>query len=131
MTSNNQNLFHSYVSFSFYYSFNMFSDSRFNGECFYENEGKHNLAERVLNGSGTQGDMTPQKCTSLCLDQGFAYAGVQNGNQCFCGNDRPLNPAPAGDCKKKCDGDSSQKCGAAWRMNVFSTNKGSSTLQWM
>ena len=65
--------------------------------------------------------LTIEKCKKLCFeDHGYVYAGVQYAHQCFCGNRRPsISPAPQSDCSKPCSGDSSQKCGGTWRMNIY------------
>lgn len=45
---------------------------------------------RALTGSNTWStDMTPDKCTSICAEGGFTYAGLQNGNQCFVSRSDP------------------------------------------
>ena len=67
------------------------------------------------------------RCIERCSqeDKGYAYAGVQYGRECFCGN----NPPPAdtivdeSDCDWKCSGDHDLMCGALWRMNVYSTSE--------
>ena len=30
--------------------------------------------------------MTTEQCTSLCMDWGFQVAGVEYGDECYCGN---------------------------------------------
>ena len=34
---------------------------------------------------------SPQKCQEICLANGFLFAGVQYGVECFCGNSLPVN----------------------------------------
>ena len=50
----------------------------------------------------------------------FHYFGLQNGDECHCGNsfNRYL-PTYHSQCNRRCDGDRSQFCGNIWRMNVF------------
>ena len=68
-------------------------------------------------------NMTRSKCIEACLHSGFSFAGVQTGHECWCGNVAP--PAdiivPLSECNFGCPGDSTEKCGGAWRMNVFET----------
>jgi len=53
---------------------------------------------------------------------GLKYAGVQNGNQCFCGNSYGRYGVKSeSDCNKKCSGNADQICGGSWRNNVYST----------
>ena len=67
------------------------------------------------------------RCIERCSqeDEGYAYAGVQYGRECFCGNDPP--PADTivdeSECDWKCSGDHDLMCGALWRMNVYSTGE--------
>merc|ERR1711953_1624427 len=65
--------------------------------------------------------LTPAKCIKACNDQNYNFAGVQFGHQCFCGNDAPpeYTIVDMEECNQSCGGDSAQKCGAAWRMNVY------------
>ena len=77
-----------------------------------------------------------EKCYSRCASKGriqlehdtlawswagYKYAGLQNGNQCFCGSISPPTSAlvSLSECSKPCQGDQGQKCGASWRMNVY------------
>ncbi|KAF5334900.1 hypothetical protein D9611_010018 [Ephemerocybe angulata] len=77
---------------------------------------------RALTGpSYTRGDLTPQVCNSLCAS--YNYAGVENGNECYCGNNISNNGAtgnilPASSCSVACTGDASQKCGGSWTLNL-------------
>ena len=66
-------------------------------------------------------DLTPAKCLQDCEDAGYIYAGVEAGHECFCGNDEPPGDrmASEGDCHYNCNGDSSLKCGGAWRLSVY------------
>ena len=68
---------------------------------------------------------TPTECIRRCREEdgGYAYAGVQYGRECFCGNDPPPEDTIVdnNDCDWKCSGDHDLICGALWRMNVYST----------
>lgn len=77
------------------------------------------MAGRTLTGSYTQDPkMTNQMCWSICAKGGFALAGTQSFNECWCGNILDNGngaPASEGDCNQSCVGDSSQKCGGESR----------------
>ena len=61
-----------------------------------------------------------EKCNELCL--GFAYAGVQYSEECFCGNSLPSEYLIAEtNCNMKCAGNENQICGGVRAINVFST----------
>lgn len=53
------------------------------------------------------------------MNQGFQYAGIEYGGECFCDNTLAGSAAPAGECSMGCSGDKTQPCGGSWRMNVF------------
>ncbi|KAK4161708.1 carbohydrate-binding WSC, partial [Cladorrhinum sp. PSN259] len=69
------------------------------------------------------GGLTIDKCKTACAAQGHSLAGVEFGNECYCGSTAPSNTikAPEGDCSIPCEGDSSQICGNAWRVGVYQT----------
>ena len=76
--------------------------------------------DKILNDKS----MKIEKCQKFCFDKSYLYSGVQNTNQCFCGNEiEPEILKPSSECNKPCTGDSSQICGGAWRMNIYK-NKG-------
>ena len=50
----------------------------------------------------------------------FMYFGLQNGNECHCGNDSSkFLPTYHSQCNQRCVGDKSQFCGGSWRLNVY------------
>jgi hypothetical protein len=64
--------------------------------------------------------MTLDICIGRCSQKNFAYAGVQKGNQCFCGKSYgKFGKAPDADCKTPCDGSSTQICGGTSRNTVY------------
>ncbi|KAK3308375.1 peptidase S8/S53 domain-containing protein [Chaetomium strumarium] len=62
--------------------------------------------------------MTVEKCIQLA--QGWQYAGVEYGGECWWG-DSPVNPqgANAGDCSQPCAGDAGELCGNGNRMIMY------------
>merc|ERR1739848_124100 len=62
--------------------------------------------------------MTANFCNYLCQD--YKYLGVQNGNECWCGNS-DINFLPANDyeCRSPCGGDQNEICGGSWRMTIY------------
>ena len=52
----------------------------------------------------------------------FRYAGVENGDACYCGNaDDKFIPTVPEECNIPCTGDPSQFCGSSWRLQVYDT----------
>eukprot|EP01048_Picozoa_sp_COSAG05_P020114 COSAG05_NODE_3333_length_2145_cov_2.746334_2_plen_474_part_00 len=59
-------------------------------------------------------------CAQDCHDHNFTLAGVEDGQQCFCGNHmRPPAPAHSTGCKAPCRSNSSQICGGDNAINIF------------
>ncbi|PAA60591.1 hypothetical protein BOX15_Mlig004080g1, partial [Macrostomum lignano] len=84
--------------------------------CFLD-KGSRDL--RKYAGSGR---MTVSKCYKLCRGKSYMYFGVQNGNQCFCGNSYGrYGVRRITECRKRCSGDKSTYCGASWRNSVYAT----------
>ena len=67
--------------------------------------------------------MTPETCMSTCAGKGFSMAGVEFGQECYCGNTlanglgQPLSDDSQ--CNMPCAGDNSEQCGGNWVMNLF------------
>ncbi|XP_071162417.1 uncharacterized protein [Mytilus edulis] len=82
----------------------------------YEDHSKRILPKDVL----TDKSMTVQKCRQFCRKKGFKYAGVENGNECFCGDVLRKNKKKReGDCKTPCSGNKQQICGGPWRISIY------------
>ena len=85
-----------------------------NGQCFVDRgEGNRVLPDAFWESD----DMTILGCKKHCWL--YKYAGVEFAKECWCGNDKPKNPAPETDCSSPCTGDQSEKCGAGHRINVY------------
>jgi len=72
---------------------------------------------------GSSSSMTHLFCAGLSRDHGFGddtYCGVENGNQCWCGDSvaegKKVDDAQ---CNKPCSGDAQETCGAGYRTDVF------------
>lgn len=59
----------------------------------------------------------------MCSKWGYAYAGVQESHECFCGNQRPSSEHRVNDdlCNHKCSGDKEEFCGGHLAINVLET----------
>ena len=73
--------------------------------------------------SGSYNDNTPSECIRRCKDEGYAYAGVQNAKDCFCGNLPPPSDliVDQSQCNRTCPGDQNLTCGGGCKNNVYST----------
>lgn len=90
--------------------------------CFVENPDADPLGVggRDLDGAAFRdAAMTAKRCQSLCADQGFDFAGVQDGAWCFCGNGFGRFGQDGATCDVPCAGDPSQMCGGKSANLVF------------
>ncbi|OCF41274.1 hypothetical protein I317_04932 [Kwoniella heveanensis CBS 569] len=65
--------------------------------------------------------MTVEVCKQSCLELGYSYAGVENGNQCRCGNTAPQTAqyVQSLTCTKNCTGNAAQTCGAGGYLEAY------------
>lgn len=63
---------------------------------------------------------TPQRCVATCIGLGHAYAAVQYGESCLCG-DRYGRYGEADNCDFACTGDPAQTCGGYSANAVYAT----------
>ena len=62
--------------------------------------------------------------TYIFFFKDFNFFGLQNGDQCICGDDDSnIIPANSFECNIRCSGDEEQFCGGSWRVNIYSTAK--------
>ena len=80
--------------------------------CFTDSE-----TRAITGASHTGADMTPARCARLCC--GFRYFGLENGNECFCGNSVSSSSAGPEECGMSCAGDGNFDCGGGWRLTVY------------
>ena len=78
---------------------------------------------RVLPGIHFYGqkDLTVDKCIVMCEDAGYTFAGVEWGEECYCGNNTlsSIQYVDDSECSMPCAGDSSETCGENFRMEIF------------
>lgn len=65
--------------------------------------------------------MTPELCLSSCRDDGFPFAGIEFGRECWCGVvlANGTEKVDTAQCNMPCQGDKSQTCGGRSRINIF------------
>jgi hypothetical protein len=75
--------------------------------------------ERTLpEARGVHDNLTPEGCASMC--DGYEYFGVENGNECFCGQTIDASKvALESECSVSCTGDGLLICGGGWRLTVY------------
>ena len=84
---------------------------------------RDNGRPRLLTGFKTKfSDNSPEKCLNICLQSGFALAGLQSKEQCFCGNE--LSGSPTLDkvhCNMSCSGTPEHSCGGLQALDIYKT----------
>ena len=74
--------------------------------------------------------MSVENCKEFCYENNFKFAGLEFGNECYCGNDVPSVSTSMRECHLKCPGDETQFCGGFWRLNVYSIPSKPITTAW-
>lgn len=73
-------------------------------------------------------DLTIDDCLSICENLGFKFAGVEFGEQCFCGSKLPATVQYAEDnCDMPCTGNSSETCGGHYALDLYELIAGNVT----
>jgi len=84
----------------------------------YNDEGTRDLPQPGPS-SSTQ---TVETCQSYCASIQNTYAGLQNGNECWCGNSYGIYGSDPSGCTSDCTGDANEFCGAAWHNSVYTSS---------
>lgn len=66
-------------------------------------------------------NMTQENCIAFCDSHRFAYAGIEYGQECYCGHVLGASSESRNntECDFRCSGDAEENCGAGYRLNVF------------
>lgn len=87
--------------------------------CYAEDPKLHVLEQKMSPAAGDP-DLTIPKCKNSCYRRAYAFAGVQEGNQCWCGSyiggEWTKNQT---DCNVPCTGDKKSFCGGKGLLNIF------------
>ncbi|KAG7096376.1 hypothetical protein E1B28_003820 [Marasmius oreades] len=78
-------------------------------------------AQRILPvQQDTCGKNTVEYCLDLCAQQGFPLAGVEYGDECYCGKDwNTFNTVCPNNCNMTCTANSQEICGGVYAINVY------------
>ncbi|KAF9469421.1 WSC-domain-containing protein [Collybia nuda] len=87
-------------------------------DCYTDSVSSRSLPSLV---SFPAGDMTVEKCLDACHTRGFHLAGVEYGQECFCGNaiQSPGTVTATGCDAMQCVGNANQFCGGPARLLVY------------
>lgn len=79
--------------------------------------------------SFTSPTMTIDSCVAACATRGYALAGAEYANECYCGNAFAGGSTgggsvpPESECNMACAGDATQTCGAGSRLSVYTSGQ--------
>lgn len=94
-------------------------DQEFTSLGCYAEPSDDRALERVLSSP----QMTTRKCLVVCSYRSYAYAGLEFGNECWCGNELHPDTAPSADgCDLPCSGNASDTCGGHEALNLYCSN---------
>ncbi|KAH9161006.1 WSC domain-containing protein [Lactarius sanguifluus] len=84
--------------------------------CYSDSTSSRTLERRV-----DPGDVTVESCVSTCQSQSFTIAGLEFGQECWCGNQiqSPGASIPKSSCNKACSGDSTEVCGGPDALQIY------------
>ncbi|KZL85915.1 copper radical oxidase [Colletotrichum incanum] len=85
----------------------------------------HASARTLTTSISLPGNVRVSDCTTACANQGFQYAGLEFGRECFCGSSIQNGgaPIPAKSCNMACTADKSQYCGGRAAINIYKSSK--------
>ncbi|KAF6830782.1 copper radical oxidase (WSC domain-containing protein) [Colletotrichum plurivorum] len=85
--------------------------------CYSDHPSARTLTYRM----SLTGKVKVSDCTSACASEGFPYAGLEFGEECFCGTSIQNGGAPTSDkkCNMACTADKTQFCGGAQAINIY------------
>ncbi|XP_078579508.1 uncharacterized protein LOC144863813 isoform X3 [Branchiostoma floridae x Branchiostoma japonicum] len=88
---------------------------------------KDTKKRRLPKGPKISQEMTPDFCIEHCIDEGYAYAGTQYYEECWCGNERHFSRIGRQrndeQCNTPCQGNEEENCGGPWRLSVYKVGK--------
>jgi len=83
--------------------------------CWGEPQSGRALPNKLSNSGGTV-----ESCLALAFDQGYIYAGLEYGGECWAGNDYPYGGSvPETYCSMACSGNSAELCGGNWVLTLY------------
>ncbi|GKT44524.1 WSC domain-containing protein [Colletotrichum spaethianum] len=85
----------------------------------------HASARTLTTSISLPGNVRVSDCTTACANQGFQYAGLEFGKECFCGSSIQNGGAPiaAKSCNMACTADKTQYCGGRAAINIYKSSK--------
>ena len=80
--------------------------------------------------------VTIESCVQTCDSQGYKFAGVEYGGECWCSNSLNTKNSPVGEavdlseCREPCNGNQGETCGGNWAITVYQKSDGVPTTKY-
>ncbi|KAI8680789.1 hypothetical protein NCS56_00484900 [Fusarium sp. Ph1] len=91
--------------------------------CYVDNDTAWPVLEKRVSKEGGDATLTIPKCEDTCYRAQFEFAGVKEGNECWCSSfvagERTRNET---NCNTPCSGDKTKMCGSKNLINVFASD---------
>ncbi|KAF8269904.1 WSC domain-containing protein [Lactarius quietus] len=86
--------------------------------CYMDSPEKRALATTLY---ADVSNLTVENCVNSCKSQNYTYAGVENGDDCFCGNMLTFGAEgiPQSQCSSPCAGNSNETCGGPDHLDLY------------
>ncbi|KAF8269906.1 WSC domain-containing protein [Lactarius quietus] len=86
--------------------------------CFTDDPSHRTLTSKDITDAS---NLTVECCVNSCKSQNYIYAGVENGNECYCGNKVAFvaEGIPQSQCSSKCVGNYSESCGGSESLELY------------
>lgn len=81
---------------------------------------------RVLSTSSNPSGLTPTSCQAIRAGAGYTYAGVEDGQECWCGRSATLTHGTSSGCTMACNGNSALTCGGNWAIDLYELSSAAS-----
>ncbi|KAJ7682353.1 WSC domain-containing protein [Mycena polygramma] len=90
----------------------------------YEGCFADSITSRVLPNPQTIAGVTVESCTTACKANGFSIAGLEYGQECWCGSSLPTSLLSDSDCQTTCKANTTEFCGGSSKLTVYEDTTG-------
>lgn len=87
--------------------------------CYTDSVSARSLERRVSTPGG-DAEISAELCLETCRDQGFTFAGLEYGKECWCGSNLASSAQETDGCDMTCQGRHSEFCGGRDALDVYS-----------
>ncbi|KAJ6515444.1 WSC domain-containing protein [Mycena sanguinolenta] len=93
--------------------------------CFSDSVSARQLAHQQT----ISGGVTVESCTAACKTSGFSFAGLEDGQECWCGSSVPTSSLGNSACATACVANTREFCGGPSKLSVYEDPTGQICLE--